>query len=46
MPYSVGEEFIALIDPVRKPGPKWRSLGTISLEQWCQTGQFLSPKDI
>lgn len=36
--FSVGRESLALTDTVRKPGPKERSLRTLSLEQWSQTG--------
>lgn len=39
--FSVGEESVALTDPVRKLGPKQRSLRTLSLDQWFQTGKVL-----
>lgn len=39
--FSVGEESVALTDPLRKLGPKQRSLRTISLDQSSQTGKVL-----
>lgn len=41
VPFSVGEESVALTDPVRKLGPKQRSLRTLSLDQSSQTGKVL-----